>query len=40
MAPPTPYVSSASCGHQDVATLQLTADDHLASSINAMHLKD
>src|SRR5436305_9787958 len=23
---------------QDVATLQLTADDHLASSINAMHL--
>src|SRR4029077_20085461 len=25
---------------QDVAALQLTADDHLASSINGMHLKD
>ena len=24
---------------QDLATLQLTAEDHLASSINAMHLK-
>src|SRR3954452_20908097 len=25
---------------QDVATLQLTADDHLPGSINAVHLKD
>jgi hypothetical protein len=25
---------------QDIATLQLTADNHLASSINAMNLKD
>ena len=25
---------------QDVAALQLTADDHLASSINAVHLED
>ena len=25
---------------QDVATLQLTADDHLAGSINAVNLKD
>jgi hypothetical protein len=25
---------------QNVATLQLTADDHLASSINAMNLED
>jgi hypothetical protein len=25
---------------QDVPTLQLTADDHLPSRINSMHLKD
>src|SRR5215831_4332334 len=25
---------------KDVAALQLTTDDHLASSINSMHLKD
>ena len=31
---------AASRRTQDVATLQLTADDHLPGSINAVHLKD
>ena len=33
-------IAAASGRSQDVAPLQLAAKDHLAGSVNAMHLKD